>query len=202
MHTLGHLSCEACRVRAVEVRIESDEARSAIPAYALPAPIRRTNSFPSPAAVVSALPLSMDPGNTCSTTISMLKTARHLFRLRMSLNRPATRAPTFDQVRPDRERLIDFAMTQYMLRHDVVEALQAHGKDAIKQPLQQRVSTTHNRNIECRAYEICARVLGYRAGDWIRERWGYYRPRMLSSCWKPRPTVSPPRKDFSASLMH
>jgi hypothetical protein len=90
-------------------------------------------------------------------------------------------APTLDQVRSDLERLIDYAMTQYMLNHDVIEALQAHDGQVIIRSLQQRVSTTHNSDIESRAYEICARVLGPGAEDWIRERWGYYHPVILFS---------------------
>lgn len=80
-------------------------------------------------------------------------------------------APTLEQVAGNGERLIDYAMASFLLREDVIQELKNHGKNAILQSLIRRVETSHNTEIECRAYEICATVLQEMAGAWIRERW-------------------------------
>lgn len=80
-------------------------------------------------------------------------------------------APTLEQVAGNEERLIDYAMARFMLREDVTQELKNHDKEAILQSLIRRIETSHNIEIECRAYEICATVLQEMAEAWIRERW-------------------------------
>lgn len=80
-------------------------------------------------------------------------------------------SPSLPQLIADRERLIDYAMTEYFLHDDVVQALSGHDKTALLVSLQARVAATRNQTIIAQAYEICARVVGRVAEDWIRAQW-------------------------------
>jgi len=80
-------------------------------------------------------------------------------------------APTLEQVAGNTERLIDYAMACFLLQEQVIQELRNHGRAAVLQSLIRRIETSHNLEIECRAYEICATVLQEMAEDWIRERW-------------------------------
>jgi hypothetical protein len=85
-------------------------------------------------------------------------------------------APSLEQARQDPETLLDYAISRWHLKEDVVHALQSHeNKDVLVQSLNRRVLDSLNPNIEERAYEICAH-LGPAAGSWIRERWQKYHP--------------------------
>jgi hypothetical protein len=171
--------CEACRTRAVEESIESDEPEQRYQLCSACAHRLQTRSLrPSE---WFRLAVIHGPWKHLLHDDFYAEDGAALVPAEDVVGPADYPAPTLDQVRSERERLIDFAMAQHRLRHDVIKALQDHDKQAIIRSLQQRVSTTHNYDIECQAYEICARVLGRSAEDWIRERWGYYRPFILFS---------------------
>jgi hypothetical protein len=67
--------------------------------------------------------------------------------------------------------LLDYAMTRFELQPQVIAGLHHHPPQHLLQTLHERVLVTHNIDIERRAYEICAHVLGAQAEPWIRERW-------------------------------
>jgi hypothetical protein len=91
-------------------------------------------------------------------------------------------APTSDQVQDDPERLIDYAMTCYVLKENdpVVRYLSRHDRSVIVRSLQRRIATARNFDIERTAYEICAYALGPAAADWIRSRWKDHSPEAFS----------------------
>jgi hypothetical protein len=82
-----------------------------------------------------------------------------------------SKAPTLREVADNLENLLDFANTRYFLREDIINALGRFDKTEVLNSLVNRVSTIPNYLIETRAYEICARVIGKEAEEWIRTRW-------------------------------
>lgn len=96
-------------------------------------------------------------------------------------------APTLDQIASDRERLIDYAMTdlidyamtEWAMGVDVARLLRDHNPMAVLESLKVRVGASSNIDIEARAYDIRADVLGEAARDWVRERWACYSPAAL-----------------------
>jgi hypothetical protein len=90
-------------------------------------------------------------------------------------------APSLNEVRDDLERLIDFAITRYQLKRSILSALKQHNKKDLLNALQRRVDRYPSLSIEGTAYEICARVLGSAAQEWIRQRWQVYNPNILFS---------------------
>jgi hypothetical protein len=89
-------------------------------------------------------------------------------------------APTLEQA-AKMERLIDFAMTERMLGKETAERLREISPPALLEALKARVGASGNVEIEARAYDICATVLGEAAQDWVRERWACYSPETLYS---------------------
>ncbi len=84
-------------------------------------------------------------------------------------------APGLKQARQNAEALIDYAMSRWFLKDDVIQALQSQDKSLLVESLSRRVATSNNPNVEGRAFEICSAV-GPSAAPWIRGRWRDYHP--------------------------
>jgi hypothetical protein len=93
---------------------------------------------------------------------------------------PNSLAPTLGQVEDDLERLLDFATTRYFLEETILDALRNFNKLSILNCLRLRVSTMYNYHFEGLAYEICARIVGKVAEEFIRERWEKDSPLLFS----------------------
>jgi hypothetical protein len=80
-------------------------------------------------------------------------------------------APTLEQIKGHRERLIDYAMTCLTLagEEELVGYLSQHDSPLVLESLRRRVEAAPA--ISYTAYEICAQVLGPSAAGWIRDRW-------------------------------
>ncbi len=106
-------------------------------------------------------------------------------------------APTLEEAARNPERLVDRVMADYWLTDEQVEALRAQDTRILLAVLQQRVASCRSLGIETRAYEICARVLGEVAGDWIQSRWESYRPVVLFSLADASAACLPPEEGFT-----
>jgi len=109
-------------------------------------------------------------------------------------------APSLDRARQDPETFLDYAISRWHLREDIVQAIQSHeNKDVLVQSLNRRVLDSLNPNIEERAYEICAH-LGPSAGSWIRERWQKYHPDTIGSLIKATAKCLPLSEGFPLAI--
>lgn len=90
-------------------------------------------------------------------------------------------APTLRDIGDNVERLLDYAMTLYLLDAPTIAALTLCDSLAILRSLKRRVAVYPNIDIEASAYEICAEALGASAEEWIRERWEKWKPETFLS---------------------
>jgi hypothetical protein len=109
-------------------------------------------------------------------------------------------APNLDQARQNPESLLDYAISRWYLKDNVIRVLESHEKkDVLVETLKRRVSDSMNPNIEERAYEICA-CLGPSAGYWIHERWHHYHPHTIGSLIKATAKCLPVPEGFPLAL--
>ena len=98
--------------------------------------------------------------------------------------------PTFDEVKGDLNRLIDYSFVQYDTDAIVIEQLQKFDKAEVLDIIDQRVK--YNDSIANKAYEIVSYVLGKAAYTWAKEQWdnrrkGYsitYYAELISNCFE------------------
>jgi hypothetical protein len=105
-------------------------------------------------------------------------------------------APTLSQVAGDLDRLLDYALTRYVVGNDVIAALKLHDTGSVLHILQSRSSAIHNIVIESTIYSICARVIGRQAEDWIRQRWQSDDPAPLFALAEATAECLPPDEGF------
>jgi len=79
--------------------------------------------------------------------------------------------PKLSAVSGDIDALLDFAITRWDLKDDVVAALQNHSPGELFTAMSALEHSRPSPWIECRCYEIAAHTLGPRAYDWIEPRW-------------------------------
>jgi len=77
--------------------------------------------------------------------------------------------PTFEQIKSNLNRLIDFAFVQYFTDEKVIELLRNFDKQAVLKIVDSKVS--YNRAINYKALEIVAKVVGRTADSWVKKEW-------------------------------
>jgi hypothetical protein len=169
--------CEACRIRPVEFIVEDDDPRQPYRlcgpcAYRLRTLSLRPLEWFNLAAIHSPWKFLLhdDFYSEEGMATQPREAVEHPHRYP---------APTLELVKDDLERLLDYAMAQWWLKDDVLQALALHDKKQLLSALQGRIERCPNYEVESKAYAICATVLGPLAGDWIRERWRTYDFRTL-----------------------
>jgi len=80
-------------------------------------------------------------------------------------------APSFDDVRNDLERLLDYLFTRQPPGRDEMDALGIFEGRDILTSLNQRVGSSNNIDIEACALDICAKVIPKESEGWVRQRW-------------------------------
>jgi hypothetical protein len=81
------------------------------------------------------------------------------------------RAPTLQTVSGKLEALLDFAITRWWLREEVVAALSAYPQSLLLSAVSDLARDRPIDWVQRRCYEIAARVLGPAARQWIDENW-------------------------------
>jgi len=87
--------------------------------------------------------------------------------------------PQLEQISHDLERVIDFAVTQYYISNDVFDTLRTFEKTDVLQAIKRRCEASTNFNVVDAMFEICARVVGEVAEEWIRKQWSSYQTQNL-----------------------
>lgn len=77
--------------------------------------------------------------------------------------------PSFQQIKNDLNRLIDFSFVEYFTGNSVITELQKFDKLEVLKRLKEKVS--YNRAINYKAYEIAGKVVGKPAEEWIKNEW-------------------------------
>jgi hypothetical protein len=106
-------------------------------------------------------------------------------------------APTLVQVAHDLEQLLDYATTRWFIEDAVVKALNHHSKDSVLISLQRRVASNPVLQTKAVAFEICARVLGMVAEDFIRKQWESYTPALLQALAEASAACLPSKEGFN-----
>lgn len=77
--------------------------------------------------------------------------------------------PSFEEIRNDLNRLIDFSFVQYFTDEFVINEIQKFDKLEVLKRLKEKVD--YNRAINYKAYEIAGKVVGKTAEEWIKKEW-------------------------------
>jgi hypothetical protein len=77
--------------------------------------------------------------------------------------------PTFEEVKGDLKKLIDYSFVQYFTDDFVFDRLRKFDKREVLKEIDEKVR--YNNSINYKAYEIVANVVGQIAGDWAKEQW-------------------------------
>ncbi len=174
---MERISCQACRSAPIETIVESDEAQQ--PFQVCRACARRLEtlslrplewynlaSIHSPYQFLLHDDFYDEDGTACQPEEKVV-------------NAELFPAPTLEEVSDDIERLLDYARTRWFIEEAVIEFLSRQSKDSILRSLQMRVVSNPNLDVKGFAYEICAKVLGKTAEEWIRKEWESFTPALL-----------------------
>lgn len=93
-------------------------------------------------------------------------------------------APTLQNVKSNLEDLLNYSMTQYWLKEDIIVELSKFPSNQLLESIKKRFNRTNNPSIKIRIYSIVIEVLKTSSADWVREQWENY------------------NKDFIISLSH
>ena len=77
--------------------------------------------------------------------------------------------PTFEEIKGDLYRLIDYAIVQCFTEDYIIEELRRFDKNEILKEIDKRIN--YNNSINDKAYEIVAQTVGRTAENWAREQW-------------------------------
>lgn len=171
--------CQACRSAPVETAVESDEPQQ--PFRVCRACARRLQTFSlrplewynlaslhGPRQFLLHHDFYDEDGTACQPEEEIVDA--ELFP-----------APTLEEVSVDVEHLLDYAGTKWFIEGPLVEALSRHRKESVLRSLQTRVASQPGLELKGLAYEICAKVLGTTAEEWIRREWESSPPALLFS---------------------
>lgn len=176
---MKQISCQACKSTPVETIVESDNPQQPFQlcracAYRLETMSLRPLEWYNLASIHSPFQFLLhddfydEDGTACQPDEDVVDA--ELFP-----------APTLEEISDDVERLLDYARTRWFIEEPIVEALSRHSKDAVLHSLQIRVTANPSLDSKGFAYEICAKVLGRTAEEWIRKEWEWFAPALLFS---------------------
>ena len=77
--------------------------------------------------------------------------------------------PTFEEIKNDLKRLIDYSFVQYFTDDLIFDQLRKFDKREVLKEIDNRVR--YNNSINYKAYEIVSNVVGQTAGNWTKEQW-------------------------------
>lgn len=159
--------CESCNIRQIEVE---EFAAEGLKPYRLcrPCKHRLTNRALRPLELFNLISIhghafllhddfyDYDTGEATQPEIDVLEADKFPF-------------PTFEQIKTNLNRLIDFAFVQYFTDEKVIEQLRHFDKQDVLKIVDSKVC--YNRAINYKAFEIVAKVLGPTADSWIKKQW-------------------------------
>lgn len=77
--------------------------------------------------------------------------------------------PTFEEIRSDLGKLIDYSFVQYFTEDNIIRELQKFDKQKVLNEIDKKVR--YNNSISYKAYEIVPYVVGRIAESWAKEQW-------------------------------
>lgn len=91
------------------------------------------------------------------------------------------RAPTLEDVKNNLGDLIDFTITQWFMKNDIIQAFKCHDSEKLLHAVKTKFYNTDNYEIKSRMLEIVADVLETSASSWVRELWEDYDDGLLTN---------------------
>lgn len=161
------MKCESCNIREIEVEELADEGQNPF-RLCLPCHDRLLNKALRPLEFFNLTAIhghgyylhddfyDYDTGEATQSDIEVIGAEKFPF-------------PSFEQIRNDLNRLIDFSFVQYFTDDFIINELQKFDKLEVLKRLKEKVS--YNRAINYKAYEIAGKVIGRRAEEWIKNEW-------------------------------
>ena len=161
------MKCESCNIREIEVEELADKGQKPF-RLCLPCHDRLLNKALRPLEFFNLTAIhgqgyylhddfyDYDTGEATQSDIEVIDAEKFLF-------------PSFEQVRNDLNRLIDFSFVQYFTDEFVINELQKFDKLEVLKRLKEKVE--YNRAINHKAYEIAGKVVGRTAEEWIKKEW-------------------------------
>ncbi len=161
------MKCESCNIREIEVEELSDEGQNPF-RLCLPCQDRLLNKALRPLEFFNLTAIhgpgyylnddfyDYETGEATQSDIEVIDAEKFPF-------------PSFEQIRNDLNRLIDFSFVQYFTDDFVINELQKFDKLEVLKRLKEKVD--YNRAINYKAYEIAGKVVGKTAEEWIKKEW-------------------------------
>jgi hypothetical protein len=161
------MKCESCTIREIEVEELADEGQNPF-RLCLPCHDRLLNKALRPLEFFNLTAIhghgyylhddfyDYDTGEATQSDIEVIDAEKFPF-------------PSFEQIRNDLNRLIDFSFVQYFTDDFVINELQEFDKLEVLKRLKEKVD--YNRAINYKAYEIAGKVVGKTAEEWIKKEW-------------------------------
>lgn len=87
--------------------------------------------------------------------------------------------PRADASPPDLDRILDRAVATSQVDAEAENVLSRFAPRRLLDAVRKRVAASKRADIHNVAYEVCGKVLGPAAGEWVRERWGAAAPDVL-----------------------
>jgi hypothetical protein len=155
------MKCESCNIREIEVEELADEGQNPF-RLCLPCHDRLLNKALRPLEFFNLTAIhghgyylhddfyDYDTGEATQSDIEVIDAEKFPF-------------PSFEQIRNDLNRLIDFAFVQYFTDDFVINELQEFDKLEVLKRLKEKVD--YNRAINYKAYEIAGKVVGCRTNS-------------------------------------
>jgi hypothetical protein len=161
------MKCESCNIRKIEVEELADEGQNPF-RLCLPCHDRLLNKALRPSEFFNLTAIhghgyylhddfyDYDTGEATQSDIEVIDAEKFPF-------------PSFEEIRNDLNRLIDFSFVQYFTDEFVINELQKFDKLEVLKRLKEKVD--YNRAINYKAYEIAGKVVGKTAEEWIKKEW-------------------------------
>ncbi len=161
------MKCESCNIREIEVEELADEGQYPF-RLCLPCHDRLLNKALRPLEFFNLTAIhghgyylhddfyDYDTGEATQSDIEVIDAEKFPF-------------PSFEQIRNDLNRLIDYSFVQYFTDEFVINELQKFDKLEVLKRLKEKVD--YNRAINYKAYEIAGKVVGKTAEEWIKKEW-------------------------------
>ncbi|MEQ9165796.1 MAG: hypothetical protein RLO12_06045 [Fulvivirga sp.] len=169
------MKCESCKIREIEVEELVDEGQNPF-RLCLPCHDRLLNKALRPLEFFNLTAIhghgyylhddfyDYETGEATQSDIEVIDSEKFPF-------------PSFEQIRKDLNRLIDFSFVQYFTDDFVFNELQTFNKLEVLKRLKEKVN--YNRAINYKAYEIAVKVVGKTAEEWIKTEWANRRENEL-----------------------
>jgi hypothetical protein len=161
------MKCESCNIREIEVEELADEGQNPF-SLCIPCRDRLVNRALRPLEFFNLTAIhghgyylhddfyDYETGEATQSDIEVIDAEKFPF-------------PSFEQIRNDLNRLIDFSFVQYFTDDFVINELQMFDKLEVLKRLKEKVD--YNRAINYKAYEIAGKVVGKTAEEWIKKEW-------------------------------